>query len=197
MSHIGCLCGHDVRENNQEVVHTFVSDEIMHKNPDAPFFGLDYGVGLKASIWRCDACDRLIFFDDRGPRATRIMRRVDPAPCLPHDDPSARPGVIYNEEHFFDAVDEHLTDRHEKGLGPDYEFFGFHEPWCGPALSPRVMRGLVFENDAMVFPHWSRAVLADTWLAVLAPGKAEGEGPFMFWECAAEDMEFLRPHSEG
>ena len=102
MSHIACLCDNDVRENNPDVEHNFVSLALMAAHEeDVAFFELPYGDGEKAEVWLCDGCGRAIFFDDGGAMVTRIMRPEKPHP-VDMGDPSVRIGYFYNEERFFD-----------------------------------------------------------------------------------------------
>lgn len=166
MAHIGCLCGNDVRQNNDETVHRFVSYDLMREHYETtPFFGLPFGGGDKADIWLCGECGRAIFFDDGGACVSRIMRKADPsefAPC----ETDAKEGLFYKEEAFFDAVDEYLTREHEAGRERDYEFFDAKYADGNTLLTPKLMREKVFENPFREFASWSRALLSGDFLAV-------------------------------
>lgn len=77
MSHIGCPCGNDVRQNDLDNVWLFVADSLMDELADGhAFFGLEYRAGEKSEVWHCKECDRLIIFDDGRIYVTRYMRRA-------------------------------------------------------------------------------------------------------------------------
>ena len=193
MAHIGCLCGNDVRQNNLETVHYFVSDDLMDSEEETPFFGLPTIPGKRAEIWLCDECGRTIFFDDGRIHVTRIMRKSAPDGLNLPSGPS-KAGVLYNDEIFFDAVDEVLTKEHEAGGAPDYEFFEARYADGKPLFTSSVMRELVFEDPDREFPRWSRALLAPDFLAELdAGGKVR-----RLWVLSEEDTaRVTRPSRYG
>lgn len=181
MSHISCLCGNDVRQNNLATVRRFVSDAAMRDSPDIPFFGLPCDFGRVAEIWVCDKCGRAMFFDDGGVRTTRIMRSANPSlfdPAAP-----AERGVIYWEDPFFDAVAEHLIREFEAGREPDYEFFYAEHADGKPLLTSAVMSEKIFANRECTFPYWSRALIVpDSLVEIDASGRAAG-----FWVLSKGD----------
>lgn len=193
MAHVGCRCGNDVRQNDDETVHRFVSRDLMREHYESmPFFGLPFGDGDKADIWLCDECERAIFFDDGGAYVSRIMRKADPGE-FDQSETDAKEGLFYNEEIFFNAVDDHLTREHEAGKEPDYEFFDAEYADRNPLLTPKLMREKVFENPFREFPRWSRALLSDDFLAVFdGPGGALGR----LWLLSEEDTASLFDHEE-
>lgn len=192
MAHIGCICGNDVRGNSVETIYRFVSDDLMNEYAEAePFFGLPYLPGEKAEIWLCNECGRAIFFDDGGLRATRYMRPAEPAEFSQCHEP-AKAGVFYNEKVFFDAVDEYFSYESEAGREPDYEFFYKEYAEGKPLLSPSVMQEKVFGNPDRKFPRWTRALLSDSFLAVLDGADGVSETPSRLWLLSEEDMAALK-----
>lgn len=188
MSHIACLCDNDVRENNPDVEHNFVSFALMAAHEeDGAFFELPYGDGEKAEVWLCDECGRAIFFDDGGAMVTRIMRPEKPHP-VDMGDPSVRIGYFYNEERFFNDVDECLTREADAGRCPSYEFFDEKYADGAPLLSPSVMRETVFENPDRTFEDWWWGVLSERYLAVFEKEPAESDVPTRLWLLSDEDM---------
>lgn len=190
MAHIGCLCGNDVRQNDDETAHRFVSHDLMREHYETtPFFGLPFGDGDKADIWLCDECGRAIFFDDGGAHVSRIMRKADPGE-FDQRETDAKEGLFYNEEIFFNAVDDYLTREHEAEGEPDYEFFEAECADGNPLLTPKLMREKVFENPSQEFPRWSRALLSGDFLAVFdGPGGTLGR----LWLLSEEDTALVAP----
>ena len=77
MSHTGCPCGNDVRQNDLDSVWLFVADSLMDELADSQaFFGLECRAGEKSEVWHCKECDRLIIFDDGRIYVARYMRRT-------------------------------------------------------------------------------------------------------------------------
>lgn len=197
MSHIGCLCGNDVRENDFDNVWHFVSFDLMEKFADnAPFFGLDYEPGEQSDVWHCKQCDRLILFDDGGNYVTRYMRVVAPDDLASIVSPSsARQGILYNEERFFDAVDEAISAKIDAGECPDYEFFDAAYAHGNPLLTPRIVRGMLLDGEKPLL-HWYRAVMSEGGLAIFDSGDKALALPLKCWLTNAEDMAALRADKE-
>lgn len=194
MSHIACMCGNDVRENNPDVEHNFVSLALMAAHEkDGAFFGLPYGKGKKAEIWICNECGRAIFFDDGGNSVTKIMRPEKPHPISM--GASALVGYFYNEEWFFDEVDEYLTSESETGRRPDYEFFDERNADGAPLLTSSVMNETVFKNSDRIFENWWWATLSEDYLAVYDKRPAEGDTPMKLWIRGTQDEERLHHNS--
>ena len=168
MSHISCLCGNDVRQNNPATARRFVSDATMRDSPDIPFFGLPCDSGRVVESWSCDKCGRAMFFDDGGVRATRIMRSANP--CLFDPAVPAERGVIYWDDPFFDAVAERLTREFEAGREPDYDFFDAEHAYGKPLLTSALMSEKIFANGECTFPYWSRALIASDFLVEIDSG---------------------------
>ena len=201
MSHIGCLCGNDVRENDHDNVWYFVSSTLMDQFADSEaFFDLDYVPGEKSDVWHCKECDRLILFDDGGIRVTRYMRSV----ALTEVEkicstPDARRGLLYNAERFFDNVDELITQMVEANKCPDYvffsEFFDEKQAHEKPPLTPSVVRSLLNEGQGQI-RHWYRAVMSARGLAIFNAADCALASPMKCWLVNAEDMETLQhPYS--
>lgn len=190
MSHIACLCGNDVRENNYETVWHFVSSSLMDELADSQaFFGLEYRPRENSDIWHCDDCDRLIFFDDGGSSVTRYMRRAPEG--TPSAGADAHRGVLYNEELFFDEVDEYVTRRLNNGECPDYEFFYAEYANGNPLLTPRIMRENIFHSRERTFRYWFRASLSERSLAIYSQADASYSNPLKVWLLSDEDMAVL------
>lgn len=193
MSRTGCPCGNDVRQNDLDSVWHFVSDSLMDGLADSQaFFGLECRAGEKSEVWHCKECDRLIIFDDGRKYVTRYMRRV----CgdTPSVGPDAHRGVLYNEELFFDEVDEYLTEKADRGEAPDYEFFDAEYACGSPLLTPRIMRKEVFDNPTKSFGNWYRAEPSETLLAIFGQDDVAYAHPLKLWLVSPEDMATLRRH---
>lgn len=187
MSHIGCLCGNDVRENDFDNVWHFVAWSLMDDLADRQaFFGLEYRPNENSEIWHCKECDRLILFDDGGIRVARYMRRAS-EDGLP-SSPDAHRGVLYNEERFFDEADEYFTEKIDRGGAPDYEFFDEEYAHGNPLLTPRIVREEVFDNAEKDFRYWYRATLSERSLAIFTQDDVAYSSPFKAWSVNDEDM---------
>lgn len=190
MSHIGCLCGNDVRENDFDNVWHFVAYSLMDDLADSQaFFGLEYRPNENSDVWHCKECDRLILFDDGGIRVTRYMRRTSKSLLPARFD--AQQGVLYNEERFFDEVDEYFTKKSDCGEAPDYEFFDEEYAHGNPLLTPRIVREEVFDNAERGFRHWYRAALSERSLAIFNRDDASYSSPLEAWVLNDEDMATL------
>lgn len=187
VSHIACLCGNGVRENDYENVWNFVADSLMDELANSQaFFGLEYRPGEKAEVWHCGECDRLIIFDDGGIYVTRYMRRTSGG--KPPVGPDARRGVLYNDELFFDEIDRYLSEKTKRGEAPDYEFFDAKYAEGNPLLTSRIMRGEVFDNPSSSFGNWYRAELSKTSLAIFDQSDVAYACPLKQWLVSPEDM---------
>ena len=193
MSHIACLCGNDVRENNYENVWNFVADSLMDELADSQaFFGLEYRPGENSEVWHCQDCDRLILFDDGGIYVTRYMRRASGS--KPPVGPDARRGVLYNDELFFDEIDRYLSEKTKRGEAPDYEFFDAKYAEGNPLLTSRIMRREAFDNPSSSFGNWYRAELSKTSLAIFDQKDVAYAHPLKQWLVSPEDMATLARH---
>lgn len=187
MSHIGCPCGNDVRQNDLDSVWLFVADSLMDELADSQaFFGLECRAGEKSEVWHCKECDRLIIFDDDRIYVTRYMRRAFGG--TPPLGPDVHRGVLYNEMLFCDEVDEYLTEKTDRGEAPDYEFFDVEYACGNPLLTPRIMRKEVFDNPSSSFGNWYRAELSKTSLSIFDQGDVAYAYPLKQWLVSPEDM---------
>lgn len=187
MSHIGCPCGNDVRQNDLDSVWLFVADSLMDELADSQaFFGLECRAGEKSEVWHCKECDRLIIFDDDRIYVTRYMRRAFGG--TPPLGPDVHRGVLYNEMLFCDEVDEYLTEKTDRGEAPDYEFFDVEYACGNPLLTPRIMRKEVFDNPSSSFGNWYRAELSKTSLSIFDQGDVAYAYPLKQWLVNPEDM---------
>ncbi|WP_072354146.1 hypothetical protein [Olsenella sp. kh2p3] len=198
ISHIGCPCGNDVRQNDFDNVRLFVADSLMDELADSQaFFGLEYRPGEKSEVWHCKECDRLIIFDDDRIYVTRYMRRAfgvrHSLGLMPTVAFSTR-GVLYSEELFFDEVDEYLTEKTYRGEAPEYEFFDAEYACSNLFLTPRIMRREVFDNPSKSFGDWYRAELSKTSNALFDQNDVACARPLKQWLVSPEDMSTLARH---
>ena len=193
ISHIGCPCGNDVRQNDFDNVRLFVADSLMDELADSQaFFGLEYRPGEKSEVWHCKECDRLIIFDDDRIYVMRYMRRAFGG--TPSVGPDVHRGVLYNEVLFFDEVDEYLTEKANRGEAPEYEFFDAEYACGNPLLTPRIMRKVVFDNPSKSFGDWYRAELSKTSHALFDQNDVAYAHPLKQWLVSPEDMSTLARH---
>ena len=193
MSHIGCPCGNDVRQNDLDSVWLFVADSLMDELADSQaFFGLECRAGEKSEGWHCKECDRLIIFDDDRIYVTRYMRRAFGG--TPPLGPDVHRGVLYNEMLFCDEVDEYLTEKTDRGEAPDYEFFDVEYACGNPLLTPRIMRKEVFDNPSKSFGNWYRTELSETSLVIFDQNDVAYAHPLKQWLVSPEDMATLARH---
>ena len=193
MSHIGCPCGNDVRQNDLDSVWLFVADSLMDELADSQaFFGLECRAGEKSEVWHCKECDRLIIFDDDRIYVTRYMRRAFGG--TPPLGPDVHRGVLYNEMLFCDEVDEYLTEKTDRGEAPDYEFFDVEYACGNPLLTPRIMRKEVFDNPSKSFGNWYRTELSETSLVFFDQNDVAYAHPLKQWLVSPEDMATLARH---
>lgn len=194
MSHIGCPCGNDVRQNDLDSVWLFVADSLMDELADSQaFFGLECRAGEKSEVWHCKECDRLIIFDDDRIYVTRYMRRAFWG--TPPLGPDVHRGVLYNEMLFCDEVDEYLTEKTDRGEAPDYEFFDVEYACGNPLLTPRIMRKEVFDNPSKSFGNWYRTELSETSLVIFDQNDVAYAHPLKQWLVSPEDMARLARHA--
>lgn len=193
MSHIGCPCGNDVRQNDLDSVWLFVADSLMDELADSQaFFGLECRAGEKSEVWHCKECDWLIIFDDDRIYVTRYMRRAFGG--TPPLGPDVHRGVLYNEMLFCDEVDEYLTEKTDRGEAPDYEFFDVEYACGNPLLTPRIMRKEVFDNPSKSFGNWYRTELSETSLVIFDQNDVAYAHPLKQWLVSPEDMATLARH---
>lgn len=193
MSHIGCPCGNDVRQNDLDSVWLFVADSLMDELADSQaFFGLECRAGEKSEVWHCKECDRLIIFDDDRIYVTRYMRRAFGG--TPPLGPDVHRGMLYNEMLFCDEVDEYLTEKTDRGEAPDYEFFDVEYACGNPLLTPRIMRKEVFDNPSKSFGNWYRTELSETSLVIFDQNDVAYAHPLKQWLVSPEDMATLARH---
>lgn len=193
MSHIGCPCGNDVRQNDLDSVWLFVADSLMDELADSQaFFGLECRAGEKSEVWHCKECDRLIIFDDDRIYVTRYMRRAFGG--TPPLGPDVHRGMLYNEMLFCDEVDEYLTEKTDRGEAPDYEFFDVEYACGNPLLTPRIMRKEVFDNPSKSFGNWYRTELSETSLVIVDQNDVAYAHPLKQWLVSPEDMATLARH---
>lgn len=199
MGKTGCPCGECISDNEPGSIHKFVSFDLMARHRGrTPFFGLPHGSGDKADIWYCEYCNRLIFFDDNGIHRTRTMRLAEPG-IVPLQDPSAKLGVLYDDDRFFDEVDDYLTEEVKAGRRPDYEFFDmeYAHPDDALPLAPEIVREEAFEHPVRSFRYWRWAVLASDYLALFSERPGEGSMPEKLWIRSDEDLDEEGPHTRN
>ena len=192
VGHITCLCDNDVRENNPDVVHMFVSDDILESaDDDIAFFGIPFREGNKAEIWLCDECGRAIFFDDGGAYVTRIMRAAQPDSF--HPEPNAgKPGILYNDERFFDEVADFFDSEMKAGRCPYYEFHCKEYAHGAPLLTPAIVHKRVLSGQVRPFGHWCRARLGRDFLALWENEGDDDRAPSKLWLLSEKDTALVR-----
>lgn len=80
MSHIVCPCGNDVRENNRDIVHIFVSGNLIDRGAEGrAFFGLPHRSGEKAEMRLCGECDHAIISTMGGARRETRRGKMYPS----------------------------------------------------------------------------------------------------------------------
>ena len=181
MAHIACICGNDVRQNRDNIVYTFVSNNLLLRQGSTAFFSIQYGNGEKAEIWICNECGRALIFDDHGPFLSRIMRPEEPS-AFKLPESRVKIGYFYDEELFFNEVDEYFTERYETNLEPEYEFFDECYAEEKPLLTADIIRKKIFNNPIRSFEYWSQALLTDDYLAVFdTESDMTTEQPTKYW----------------
>lgn len=79
MAHLACPCGNSLSNScdGNETEYYFVEYGVIEAHQDDfAFFELEYN-DLSTEIWKCDVCDRMMFFDGPSARVSRYMRRID------------------------------------------------------------------------------------------------------------------------
>lgn len=81
-AHLACPCGNSLSNScdGDETEYYFVEHGVIEAHQDDfAFFELEYN-DLSTEIWKCDVCDRMMFFDGPSARVSRYMRRIDAEP---------------------------------------------------------------------------------------------------------------------
>lgn len=142
MAHLACPCGNSLSNScdGDETEYYFVEKEVIGAHRDGfAFFELEYN-GLSIEIWKCDVCDRMMFFDDPSAPVSRYMRRID-AESLSKDELARehKSGICFNNL-LFNEVDWFVGSKHKSNGEPDYEILGNPgEPDRGPLFTCRMM----------------------------------------------------------
>lgn len=135
--------------DGDEVEYYFMANEMLREHwTNKAFFDIQYS-DLTTEIWKCDICDRMLFFEE-GASVTRYMKRVD-VDTLTDEELSAQhlEGICYNNL-LFNEVDRHFTWRNEHNGAPEYNFFG--DKMDGPnLLTPEIMYEEVFQPQEWTF----------------------------------------------
>ena len=79
MAHLACPCGNNLwngYDGEETECHFVGSDVLEAHRDDFAFFELEFN-SMATEMWKCDACDRLMVFDDPSGPVSRYMRRVD------------------------------------------------------------------------------------------------------------------------
>ena len=181
MAHIGCPCGGSISNTSDgdEVEYYFMANEMLREHwTNKAFFDIQYS-DLTTEIWKCDICDRMLFFEE-GASVTRYMKRVD-VDTLTDEELSAQhlEGICYNNL-LFNEVDRHFTWRNEHNGAPEYNFFG--DKMDGPnLLTPEIMYEEVFSHKNGRFINWWRASLYENLLVFYSPYSNQGDKPVKAW----------------
>lgn len=149
MAHLACPCGNRLWNGcaGEETECYFVKNDVREAHrDDFAFFELQFN-GMVTEMWKCDACDRLMVFDDPSGPVSRYMRCVD-TKSLGQDELARchRSGVFFSDQLFNEV--EWFIDSWRKSKGePKYELFGNPgEPDSGLLLTYRLMEELVFSH---------------------------------------------------
>ena len=132
MAHLAYPCGNSLSNScdGDEAEYYFVENGVIEAHQDDfAFFELEYN-DLSTEIWKCDVCDRMMFFDGPSAQVTRYMRRID-AESLGKDELARehKSGVCFNNL-LFNEVDSFVGSRLEssgeaaQSLQPRFEFHG-------------------------------------------------------------------------
>ncbi len=126
MAHLACPCGNSLSNScdGDETEYYFVEHGVIEAHQDDfAFFELEYN-DLSTEIWKCDVCDRMMFFDGPSARVSRYMRRID-AESLGKDELARehKSGICFNNL-LFNEVDWLVGSKHESNGEPDYEILG-------------------------------------------------------------------------
>ncbi len=81
-------------------------------------------MAASTEIWKCDICDRMMFFDGPSAPVPRYMRRID-AESLGKNELARehKNGTRFNNL-LFNEVDWFADSKHERSGEPDYEILG-------------------------------------------------------------------------
>lgn len=181
MARIGCPCGGCISNTSDvdEIEYYFMANDMLKEHwANKAFFDIQYS-DLTTEIWKCDICDRMLFFEE-GASVTRYMKRID-TDSLTEMDLSAPhiEGICYNNL-LFNEVDWHFTKSSERGECPEYNFFG--DKIDGPdLLSPEVMFEEVFSHKNGRFRSWWKARLYDDFLIFYSPYSEDCAAPVKAW----------------
>lgn len=181
MARVGCPCGGCISNTSDgdEVEYYFMANDMLKEHwKNKAFFDIQYS-DLTTEIWKCDICDRMLFFED-GASVTRYMKRID-ADSLAEADLAAPhvEGICYNNL-LFNEVDWYFTRSNEKGERPEYNFFG--DKVDGPnLLSPEIMFEEVFSHKNGRFRNWWRARLYVDLLVFYPPHLEDDGAPVNAW----------------
>lgn len=181
MARVGCPCGATISNTSDgdEVQYYFMANEMLKNNWDSKaFFDIQYS-DLTTEIWKCDICDRMLFFED-GASVSRYMKRIDPEEI--NEEELVKPcveGICYNNL-LFNEVDWWYTRKSDSGERPEYNFFG--DQHDGPdLLTPEIMFMDVFSHENGRFRNWWRAKLYKDFLVFLSPYEDDGDSPVKAW----------------
>lgn len=139
MAHLACPCGNSLSNScdGDEMEYYFVENGVIEAHQDDfAFFELEYN-DLSTEIWKCDVCDRMMFFDGPSARVSRYMRRID-AESLGKDELARehKSGICFNNL-LFNEVDWFVGGKHESNGEPDYEILGNPDlSFMGPETAP-------------------------------------------------------------
>ena len=164
MARLACPCGNSLSNScdGDETEYYFVEYGIIEAHQDDfAFFELEYN-DLSTEIWKCDVCDRMMFFDGPSARVSRYMRRID-AESLGKDELARehKSGICFNNL-LFNEVDWFIGSKHKSSGEPDYEILGNpSEPDRDPLFTCRMMEKRIFSYENGRFRNWWYADLYD------------------------------------
>lgn len=180
MAKLACPCGNVIWNgcDGDETVYCFVENRVLDEHPDDfAFFEVQYN-GLSTEIWKCDVCDRMMFFDDPCGPVSRYMRRID-VESVGSDELARnhKSGICYNNL-LFNEVDSAVSSWHKLYGKAEYDILGNPgEPDRGPLLSCRLAKELVFSNEMGRFRDWWYADMYEDLLVFYSPYMNEEGSP--------------------
>ena len=149
------------------------------------FDGCVEPMAASTEIWKCNICDRMMFFDDPSAPVSRYMRCIDTESLdkdeLAHEHKN---GICFNNL-LFNEVDWFVDSKHERSGEPDYEILGNPgEPDRDPLFTCRMMEERIFSHENGRFRNWWRADSYDDLIVFYSPfrDREKGAAPVKAWK---------------
>ena len=127
-------------------------------------------MAASTEIWKCDLCDRMMFFDDPSAPVSRYIRRID-AESLGKDKLTRehKSRICFNNL-LLNEVNWFVDSKHERSGKPDYEILSNPgELDRDPLFTCRVMEERIFSHENGRFRNWWYADLYDDLIVFYSP----------------------------